>query len=55
MEELVSAGRRPGNGAAAAAQPTRVLVTGADGFIGSVLTPLLVDRGFEVTGLDTGF
>lgn len=39
MEELVS----------------RVLVTGADGFIGSVLTPLLAERGFEVTGLDTGF
>ena len=53
MEELVTGGR-PGNGAAAA-RPTRVLVTGADGFIGSVLTPLLVDRGFEVTGLDTGF
>jgi nucleoside-diphosphate-sugar epimerase len=33
----------------------RVLVTGADGFIGSVLTPLLMERGFDVVGLDTGF
>ena len=58
MEELVT-GRRPGNGAAAVRPHrvlvNRVLVTGADGFIGSVLTPLLADRGFEVTGLDTGF
>jgi nucleoside-diphosphate-sugar epimerase len=53
MEELVT-GRHPGNGAAAV-RPHRVLVTGADGFIGSVLTPLLAVRGFKVTGLDTGF
>jgi nucleoside-diphosphate-sugar epimerase len=33
----------------------KVLVTGADGYIGSVLTPYLADRGHEVTGLDTGF
>ena len=33
----------------------RVLVTGHNGFIGSVLVPLLVDAGHEVAGLDTGF
>ena len=33
----------------------RVLVTGSDGYIGSVLCPYLVERGFDVVGLDTGF
>src|SRR5690606_29686040 len=33
----------------------RVLVTGADGYIGSILTPLLMARGYEVDGLDTGY
>jgi nucleoside-diphosphate-sugar epimerase len=33
----------------------KVLVTGADGYIGSVLLPYLVERGHQVTGLDTGF
>jgi nucleoside-diphosphate-sugar epimerase len=31
----------------------RVLVTGHNGYIGSVLTPLLADAGHEVVGLDT--
>jgi nucleoside-diphosphate-sugar epimerase len=31
----------------------RVLVTGSDGYIGSVLTPFLQDAGHEVVGLDT--
>ncbi|UYN96176.1 MAG: SDR family oxidoreductase [Enhydrobacter sp.] len=35
--------------------PTRVLVTGADGFIGSVMTPRLLAEGFDVVGLDTGY
>lgn len=57
MENLVTT-------AAGAAHPTglpvepagqRVLVTGADGFIGSVMTPLLARAGFDVTGLDTGY
>ncbi|MFO1056670.1 MAG: SDR family oxidoreductase [Dongiaceae bacterium] len=33
----------------------KVLVTGADGYIGSVLTPCLAERGLEVSGLDAGF
>jgi len=32
-----------------------ILVTGAEGYIGSVLTPCLVERGHHVVGLDTGF
>ncbi|HEV2150150.1 MAG TPA: SDR family oxidoreductase [Longimicrobiaceae bacterium] len=33
----------------------RVLVTGAEGYIGSLLAPLLAERGHDVVGLDTGF
>ena len=33
----------------------KVLVTGSLGYIGSILTPYLKDRGFEVIGYDTGF
>jgi nucleoside-diphosphate-sugar epimerase len=33
----------------------RVLVTGNLGYVGSVLTPMLADRGLEVWGFDTGF
>ncbi|MCU1677872.1 MAG: family oxidoreductase [Frankiales bacterium] len=33
----------------------RVLVTGHEGYIGQVLVPMLIDRGYEVTGLDTGW
>jgi nucleoside-diphosphate-sugar epimerase len=33
----------------------KVLVTGVDGYIGAVLAPYLMERGMEVTGLDTGF
>ena len=32
-----------------------VLVTGTDGYIGSVLAPYLLKSGFNITGLDTGF
>jgi nucleoside-diphosphate-sugar epimerase len=32
----------------------RVLVTGHEGYIGSVMVPLLIDAGHEVVGLDTG-
>jgi nucleoside-diphosphate-sugar epimerase len=33
----------------------RVLVTGSEGYIGSLLAPYLVGRGHEVVGVDTGF
>ena len=33
----------------------RVLVTGHNGYIGSVMTPMLVMRGYDVVGLDTGY
>jgi len=33
----------------------RILVTGADGYIGAVLTPQLMADGHAVTGLDAGF
>ncbi|MGE3303100.1 MAG: NAD-dependent epimerase/dehydratase family protein [Hyphomonadaceae bacterium] len=33
----------------------KVLVTGVDGYIGAVLAPYLMQRGMDVTGLDTGF
>src|SRR5690348_4278702 len=33
----------------------RVLVTGANGYIGCVLTARLMDAGWDVDGLDTGY
>ena len=33
----------------------KVLVTGTEGYIGSVLGPYLTARGHEIVGLDTGF
>lgn len=33
----------------------KVLVTGTDGYIGCMLGQMLMDRGHDVTGLDTGF
>lgn len=33
----------------------RILVTGARGYLGSVLVPSLTDRGYEVEGLDAGW
>jgi nucleoside-diphosphate-sugar epimerase len=33
----------------------KVLVTGSEGYIGSRLVPILVARGYDVVGLDTGF
>jgi nucleoside-diphosphate-sugar epimerase len=33
----------------------RVLVTGTDGYIGVLLAPFLLARGYDVVGLDTGF
>lgn len=33
----------------------RVLLTGADGYIGAIMGPKLIEAGHEVMGLDTGF
>jgi len=33
----------------------KVLVTGADGYIGAVLAPAMLERGYDVTGLDCGY
>ena len=32
-----------------------ILVTGNNGYIGSMLTKLLLDKGYQVTGLDTNY
>jgi nucleoside-diphosphate-sugar epimerase len=36
-------------------RPQRVLVTGHEGYIGSVMAPLLSRAGYDVVGLDTGY
>jgi nucleoside-diphosphate-sugar epimerase len=36
-------------------QPTRVLITGHEGYIGSVMAPIFAAAGHEVVGLDTGY
>jgi len=33
----------------------KVFVTGVNGYIGTILAPYLMERGLEVTGLDTGY
>ncbi len=33
----------------------RVLVTGSEGYIGTILAPYLMDAGHDVVGIDTGF
>jgi len=33
----------------------RILVTGSDGYIGTLLAPMLCAKGYSVTGLDTGY
>ena len=33
----------------------KILVTGSEGYLGSLLTPVLGERGHDVTGVDTGF
>jgi nucleoside-diphosphate-sugar epimerase len=34
---------------------TRVLLTGADGYIGAIMGPKLIEAGYDVIGVDTGF
>ena len=33
----------------------KVLITGTEGYLGSLLAPLLMQQGYEVIGVDTGF
>lgn len=33
----------------------KILITGTEGYLGSVLAPLLVEEGYDVLGVDTGF
>lgn len=33
----------------------KILVTGTEGYLGSLLAPILMQRGHDVTGVDTGF
>ncbi len=33
----------------------KVLITGTEGYLGSLLPPLLIERGHEIIGVDTGF
>ena len=33
----------------------KVFLTGVEGYIGSLLAPMLVERGYDVVGLDTGY
>lgn len=33
----------------------KILVTGTEGYLGTLLAPLLIERGHEVTGVDTGY
>lgn len=36
-------------------EPSRILITGHNGYLGSVMVPLLQQAGYQVVGLDTGY
>jgi FKBP-type peptidyl-prolyl cis-trans isomerase FkpA len=56
MEDVVTlAPPAPARNRSRAPASLNVLLTGADGYIGSVLTPMLMRHGHRVTGLDTGY
>ena len=33
----------------------KIMVTGDQGYIGTVMVPMLMDKGYEVVGYDAGF
>src|ERR687895_2365295 len=35
--------------------PQRVLITGHNGYLGSVMAPIVAEEGYEVVGVDTGY
>src|SRR5690606_25374514 len=35
--------------------PASILVTGTEGYLGALLVPVLLEKGHQVTGVDTGF
>src|SRR5690606_14660235 len=45
----------PGGGWGREVKVMRVLVTGTEGYLGTLVAPELMRRGHEVTGVDTGF
>ena len=47
--------RHPRPGRAGSRVGMKVLLTGADGYIGVIMGPKLIEAGHEVIGLDTGF
>lgn len=55
MEGLVTEGRPTGGGSGNDDPCLDILVTGADGYIGTVLCARLADQGHRVVGLDTGY
>jgi nucleoside-diphosphate-sugar epimerase len=50
-----TAGRRPALPCPIQEVSMKVFVTGSEGYLGSLLAPLLMQAGHEVTGCDTGF
>ncbi|HEX6958879.1 MAG TPA: SDR family oxidoreductase [Ferrovibrio sp.] len=56
MEDLVidKAAVQPAKTGGRIERPAKILLTGADGYIGNVMAPRLVEEGFDVTGLDIG-
>jgi len=56
MENMVEApGQSATSGKPRKGEVSKILVTGAEGYIGHVLSSRLVNMGYDVTGLDTGF
>ncbi|PIW26500.1 MAG: NAD-dependent dehydratase [Rhodospirillales bacterium CG15_BIG_FIL_POST_REV_8_21_14_020_66_15] len=55
MDDLVTLWPSAREASEAEDVPRRVMITGSEGYIGSVLVAKLLDGGFDVVGLDTGY